>query len=124
MVEVTHEIGRHEKFATLTVCSMDRWVLDTTFRYHHKCWEAAVGETLVCVREPRNAHDTCDRYAAAGGNYSWWQSFCGFNFCGVEGTHENFSTTKISAYTVHVETMQTYYFLPPYSLDVCYLYSS
>ena len=42
-------------------------------------WEAAVGETLVCIRESRNAHD---RYAVAGGNYSWWENFRGFNFHG------------------------------------------
>ena len=68
-------------------------------RGYHVCndiWEAVVGETLVCIREPRNALDS---YAAVGGNYSWWQNFCGFNFM-VEGTHECFNTTKICAYTV------------------------
>ena len=50
--------------------------------YHvYDIWEAAVWEALVCIREPRNTHDTCDRYAAEGGNYSWWQNFSGFNFC-------------------------------------------
>ena len=48
--------------------------------YHaYNIWEAAVGEMLVCVREPRNTHD---RYAVVGGNYSWWQNFRGFNFHG------------------------------------------
>ena len=32
------------------------------YHVYNDIWEAAVGETLVCVREPRNAHD---RYAVA-----------------------------------------------------------
>ena len=68
------------------------------YHVYNDIWETAVGEMSVCMREPRNAHG---RYAMTGGNYSWWQTFCGFNFRGVEGTHENFNTMKISAYTVN-----------------------
>ena len=78
------KIGHHENFATLTVCSMERWLLsseksyvcvDTTFTTKY-IWEAAVGEMPVCVR---NTHDS---YAAVDANYLWWQNFRGFNFRG------------------------------------------
>ena len=45
------------KKATLYAC------VDTMFTTTYSGWEAAVGEMLVCVREPRNAHD---RYEVAG----------------------------------------------------------
>ena len=32
------------------------------YHIYHDIWEAAVGETLVCLREPRNSHD---RHAVA-----------------------------------------------------------
>ena len=32
------------------------------YHVYNNVWEAVAGETLVCVREPRNAHD---RYAVA-----------------------------------------------------------
>ena len=82
---------------------MERWLLsseksyvcvDTTFTI---TWEAAVGETLVCVIEPRNAHD---RYAVAVEKDGIeCKFFVGLIYV-VEGTHENFNTTKISAYKV------------------------
>ena len=58
--------------------------------YVYDIWEAAVGEMLFCVREPRNTHD---RYAVTGGNYSWWQKFHGFNFHGW-GDSRKFQHTK------------------------------
>ena len=66
--------------------------------YHvfNDIWEAAVGEMLFCMREPRNAHD---RYTVVGGNHSWWQIFVGLIFM-VEETHVNLNTTKISVYMV------------------------
>ena len=81
------KIGRHENFATVTVCSMERWLLSSEKKlcvheyhvYNNILWEAAVGKTLVYVRDLRNAHDS---YAAAGSNYSWWQNFRGFTFRG------------------------------------------
>ena len=47
------KIGRHENFATLTVCSMERWLVSSEYmRGYHVCnniWEAAVGQTLVWI---------------------------------------------------------------------------
>ena len=72
------------------------------YHVYNDIWEAAVGEVLVCVREPRNAYD---KYAVAvekdGTTIGHLPKFCdGKKFGGlifvVEGTHEN--TTKISAY--------------------------
>ena len=81
--------------------------MDTTFTCND-IWEAAVGETLICVREPRNAHD---RYTVAVEKdstvighlpkFHGGKIFVGLIFM-VEGTHENFNTTKISVYTVHM----------------------
>ena len=64
------KIGCHENFATLTVCSMERWMCG--YQVYNDIWVAAIGETLISERESRNAHD---RYTAAGGNYSWWAKF-------------------------------------------------
>ena len=85
MVEATHE-----NWPPLSFCHFDSLLdgkMAAEFRkklcghgYHvYDIWEAAVGETLICIREPRNAHD---RYAVVGGNYLWWQNFRGFNFHG------------------------------------------
>ena len=82
---------------------MERWLLSSEksngmhgYHVYSNIWEAAVVETPVCIRDPRNAHDS---YAAAGSNYSWWQIFVGLIFM-VEGIHENFNTTKVSVYTI------------------------
>ena len=105
MVEATHENWLPQKF-----CHLDSLLdgkMAAEFRKklcmcgHHvynDIWEAAVGEMPVCIREPRSTHD---RYAVAGGNYLWWQNFMGLIFM-VEGTHKNFHTMKISAYTVYM----------------------
>ena len=79
---------------------MHAWI----YHVYNDKWEAAVGETLVCLRELRNAHD---RYAVAKRRYRMLNAliirggkiFVGLIFV-VEGTHENFNTTKISAYTI------------------------
>ena len=104
MVEATHENWTPQKFYHLD--SLLNGKMAAEFRkklcvrgyntYNNIIWETSVGKMLVCMREPRNAHD---RYAVVGNNYSWWQIFHVFNFV-VEGTHKNFNTTKISAYTV------------------------
>ena len=48
---------------------MERWLLSSEkklcvcgYHIYNDIWEAAVGEMLVCLREPKNTHD---RYAAA-----------------------------------------------------------
>ena len=55
MVEATHENWQPQKF-----CHLDSLQKLCVCGYHvyNDIWEAAVGETLVCVREPRNAHDS------------------------------------------------------------------
>ena len=92
------KIGHHENFATLSDSLHDgkmaekKWLCVRGYQrgyqrgYHayNDIWEGAVGETLFCVREPRNAHD---RYAVTD---SLWQNFRGFNFRGLRGP------TKIS----------------------------
>ena len=74
MAEATHENWVPQK-----ICHLDSLLdgkMAAEFRkklckrgYHvymyNDIWEAAVGEMLVCVREPRNAHD---RYTVAGSN--------------------------------------------------------
>ena len=75
-------------------------------------WEAAVGEMLVWVREPRNAHD---RYAVTVKKDGTVFGPLAIIICGgkifmclifmVEGTHGNFNTMKISAYTVQCTFM-------------------
>ena len=62
-------ICHHRNFATLTVCSLERWLLSLErnlcmrgCHVYNDIWEAAVGETMVCVRESKNAHD---RYTVA-----------------------------------------------------------
>ena len=59
------KIGRHENFATLTVCSMERWLLSSEkklcvcgYHVYNDIWGAAVRETLVCVREPRKVRSS------------------------------------------------------------------
>ena len=81
----------HQKhFVTLTVSSMERWLLSSEKKlcargYHiYNIWEAAVGETLVCVKEPRN---TRDRYTMVVKKYGTIISHLpkkirGFNFRG------------------------------------------
>ena len=100
MVEATHENWLPRKF-----CHLDSLLdgkMAAEFRkklcmrgYHvyNDIWEAAVGEMLVCVREPRNAHDSYVVIIRGG------KIFAGLIFV-VGGTHENFNTTEISAYTV------------------------
>ena len=93
VVEATHE-NSPRKFCHLLdgkmAAEFRKKLCVRGYHVYNDIREAAVRETLVCVREPRNAHD---RYAAAGGNYGG-KIFVGLIFV-IEGTHENFNTTKI-----------------------------
>ena len=67
------------------------------YHVYSNIWEAAVGKTLVCVREPRNAHDRYMQWWSKKNVYlaTKWPKFRGANiFVGlifvVEGTHKNF----------------------------------
>ena len=113
MIEATHQNLTPQKFCHLDSLLDGKMAAEFRqklcmrgYHFYNDLWEAAVGETLVCVREPRNAHN---RYAVAvekdGMVIGHLPKFCGGKiFVGlifvVEGTHENFNTMKISAYTI------------------------
>ena len=73
------------------------------YHVYNDIWEAAVGETLVCIREPRNTHDryavTVEKDGMVIGHFRGGKIFMGLTFV-VEGTRKNFNTSKISAHTV------------------------
>ena len=72
MVEATHENWPPRKFRHLGSLLNGKMAAEfrkklCMRRYHvyNDIWETAVGEMLVCMREPRNAHD---RYTVMGSN--------------------------------------------------------
>ena len=75
------------------------WVQKKAMHVWTPCLQRHMGS--CCWRNASLHKRAKDRYAVAGGNYLWWQNFMGLIFM-VEGTHKNFHTMKISAYTVYM----------------------
>ena len=97
------KIGRHGNFATLTVCSMKRWLLrsEKSYACMDTMFTTAYGKLMLEKRwfaqESRGTLMTGTQWQAV--IFRGSQIFVGLIFV-VEGTHENLNPTKISVYTV------------------------